>query len=133
MLIILKTYAKTDTSTLIERLKQATIVNEKPPWKWKSQVSKAIEYYSPKEDQLVLNAWVDYVLTLDCQPLDWNMATILSTFCHGSIFIDTVAPKLKSENEQKAIIYPLVLATDVVRHKLRTVTKQEFDVMFKRL
>ncbi|KAL7685275.1 hypothetical protein Plhal304r1_c031g0100021 [Plasmopara halstedii] len=131
--IILKTLAKTDTSTLIKRLKEATIVKIEQPWKWKSQVSKAIEYYSPK-DQLVLNAWVDYVLTLDSQPLDWNMVTVLSTFCHASIFMETIGPKLRENPEQeKAIIYSLALAGEAVSDKLKTMTKQEFDVMFKRL
>ncbi|KAL7685218.1 hypothetical protein Plhal304r1_c031g0099441 [Plasmopara halstedii] len=119
-LIILKESAQTDTTTLIERLKQATSVKTRSPWN--HQVCELMIYYRAKEDQLLISAWVDYVSTLDVQPLGWNIATILSTIVPINHFINTVVLKAKAVNRVQ-ILHPLIRAM--------TETKQKYKMLFK--
>ncbi|KAL8022657.1 hypothetical protein Plhal710r2_c007g0030231 [Plasmopara halstedii] len=76
VLTILKTTVKTNTKTLIERLKQATKVEAITPWR--HQVGRLIKIPSTEEGQLI-SAWLDYVSTLEYLPLGWNVATMYRT------------------------------------------------------
>ncbi|KAL7681806.1 hypothetical protein Plhal304r1_c054g0139421 [Plasmopara halstedii] len=126
----LKTRAKTDKGTLIERLKQATIVKATTPW----QVRKVIEYYSTEEDYLIISAWADYVSTLDFQPLDSNVATIFVTIYTASeldSLFENVFHILEADEEDGAIRYPLLNSVTDAEQKLATLTNSLFNEILR--
>ncbi|CEG39533.1 uncharacterized protein PHALS_09775 [Plasmopara halstedii] len=92
VLTILKKAAQTDTETLIKRLEQATNIEAITP---SNRLVDLLKNILAKEDKLKW-AWFRYASTLDCQPLNWNTATMLSTI-YSEEELDSAVVEVSSE------------------------------------